>query len=77
VGKKHNIRVNSIQPGAGDTDLFTHIKEQRYRDQMEGLREQMSFLSGNDIAHTVLFALQAPAHVNVAEQLVLRTDQPC
>lgn len=76
VGKKHRIRVTSIQPGAVDTELFTHISDGGYRDQMEGLREQMAFLSGEDIADTVLFALQAPAHVDVAELFVLPTDQP-
>lgn len=76
VGKKHNIRVTSIQPGAVDTELFKHISDNGYREQMESLRDQMSFLSGEDIADTVLFALQAPAHVNLAELFVLPTDQP-
>lgn len=43
---------------------------------MESLRGQMSFLEASDIADTVLFALQAPDHVNVAELFVLPTDQP-
>lgn len=76
VGKKHNIRVTSIQPGAVDTELFNHISDKGYRTQMEGLRDQMSFLSGDNIADTVMFALQAPAHVDVAELFVLPTDQP-
>jgi NADP-dependent 3-hydroxy acid dehydrogenase YdfG len=76
VGKKHNIRVTSIQPGAVDTELFNQITDKGYRDQMEGLRTQMSFLSGDDIADAVLFALQAPGHVDVAELFVLPTDQP-
>lgn len=76
VGKKHNIRVTSIQPGAVDTELFNQITDKGYRDQMEGLRTQMSFLSGDDIADAVLFALQAPGHVDVAELFVLPSDQP-
>lgn len=76
VGKKHNIRVTSIQPGAVDTELFNHISDTGYRDQMEGLRDQMSFLSADNIADTVMFALRAPAHVDVAELFVLPTDQP-
>ena len=76
VGKKHNIRVTSIQPGAVDTELFNHISDTGYRDQMEGLRDQMSFLSGDNIADTVMFALRASAHVDVAELFVLPTDQP-
>lgn len=76
VAKKHNIRVTCIQPGAVDTELFGQISDTNYRQQMEGLRDQMAFLSPGDIADTVLFALQAPDHVNVAELFVLPTDQP-
>jgi len=76
IAPKHNIRVTCIQPGAVDTELFEHITDAGYRQQMEGLREQMTFLSAAEIADTVLFAVQAPAHVNVAELFVLPTNQP-
>jgi NADP-dependent 3-hydroxy acid dehydrogenase YdfG len=76
VGKKHNIRVTCIQPGAVDTELFEHVSDKSYRDQMEGLRDQMTFLKASDIADTVLFALQAPGHVDIAELFVMPTEQP-
>ena len=76
IAPKHNIRVTCIQPGAVDTELFEQITDAGYRQQMEGLREQMTFLSAAEIADTVLFAVQAPAHVNVAELFVLPTNQP-
>lgn len=76
VGKKHNIRVTCIQPGAVDTELFEHVSDKGYRDQMEGLRNQMEFLKASDVADTIVFALQAPDYVNVAELFVLPTDQP-
>ncbi|UYB54279.1 SDR family oxidoreductase [Xanthomonas sp. AM6] len=76
VAKKYNIRVTCIQPGAVDTELFEHVSDKGYREQMEGLREQMAFLKASDIADTILFALQAPDYVNVAELFVLPTDQP-
>jgi NADP-dependent 3-hydroxy acid dehydrogenase YdfG len=76
VAPKHNIRVTCIQPGAVDTELFEQITDAGYRQQMEGLRTQMTFLSAAEIADTVLFAVQAPAHVNVAELFVLPTNQP-
>jgi NADP-dependent 3-hydroxy acid dehydrogenase YdfG len=76
VAKKHNIRVTCIQPGAVDTELFEHVSDKGYRDQMEGLRDQMEFLKASDIADTILFALQAPDHMNVAEVFVLPTQQP-
>ncbi len=76
ISKKRNIRVTCIQPGAVDTELFNQISDKAYLEQMEGLRDQMTFLSGDNIAEAVLFALQAPAHVDVAELFVLPTDQP-
>ncbi len=76
VAPKHNIRVTCIQPGAVESELFEHISDENYRQQMEGLKQQMTFLKAEDIANTVLFALQAPAHVNVAEIFVLPTNQP-
>ncbi|MDP2698317.1 SDR family oxidoreductase [Thalassospira sp.] len=75
LAPKHNIRVTCIQPGAVETELFEQITDENYASQMEGLKEQMTFLKADDIADTVLFALQAPAHVNVAEIFVLPTQQ--
>lgn len=76
VAPKHNIRVTCIQPGAVDTELFEQITDAGYRDQMEALRGQMTFLSAGEIADVVLMAVQAPRHVNVAEMFVLPTNQP-
>ncbi|MDP2715330.1 SDR family oxidoreductase [Rheinheimera sp.] len=76
IAPKHNIRVTCIQPGAVESELFEHISDENYRQQMEGLKQQMTFLKAEDIANTVLFALEAPAHVNVAEIFVLPTNQP-
>ncbi|MFG1425982.1 SDR family oxidoreductase [Roseixanthobacter glucoisosaccharinicivorans] len=75
VGQKHNIRVTCIQPGAVATELYDQITDPGYRQQMEDLTKQMTFLQGADIADTILFALQAPTHVNVAELFVLPIDQ--
>jgi len=76
IAPKHNIRVTCIQPGAVDTELFEQITDAGYRQQMEGLRDQMTFLSAGEVADSVLFALQSPRHVNVAELFVLPTNQP-
>lgn len=75
VGQKHNIRVTCIQPGAVATELYDQITDPGYRQQMEDLTKEMTFLQGADIADTILFATQAPAHVNVAELFVLPVDQ--
>lgn len=75
IGEKHNIRVTCIQPGAVATELYEQITDAGYRQQMDDLAKQMTFLQGADIAGTILFAAQAPAHVNVAELFVLPVDQ--
>lgn len=75
VGQKHNIRVTCIQPGAVATELYDQIADPYHRQQMEDLAKQMTFLQGADIADTILFAVHAPAHVNVAELFVLPIDQ--
>jgi len=76
IAPKHKIRVTCIQPGAVDSELFEHISDAGYRKQMEDLRETITFLSSKDVADTVLFALQAPPHVDVAELFVLPINQP-
>ncbi|MCW1749057.1 SDR family oxidoreductase [Rhizobium acaciae] len=75
VGQKHNIRVTCIQPGAVATELYDHITEPGYIKQMDDLAKQMRFLQGGDIGDTIVFAAQAPTHVNVAELFVLPVEQ--
>ncbi|MGO6851734.1 SDR family oxidoreductase [Rhizobium leguminosarum] len=75
VGQKHNIRVTCIQPGAVATELYDHITEPGYIKQMDDLAKQMTFLQGADIGDTIVFAAQAPAHLNVAELFVLPVEQ--
>ncbi|HEV2505654.1 MAG TPA: SDR family oxidoreductase [Mesorhizobium sp.] len=75
VGPKHNIRVTCIQPGAVKSELYDHITDANYRKQMEDLASRMTFLEGEDIADTILFALKSPARMDVAELFVLPTEQ--
>jgi len=75
IGAKHNIRVTCIQPGAVATELYDQITDPGYRQQMDELASQMTFLQGGDIGDTIVFAAQAPAHVNVAELFVLPVEQ--
>lgn len=75
LGQKHKIRVTCIQPGAVESELFEHISDRDYATTMESLKHELTFLKADDIASTVLFAIQQPAHINVAELFVLPTDQ--
>lgn len=75
VGKKHNIRVTCIQPGAVATELPEQTTNPEKRRQLDAYRAAIRFLDPEDIAGAVLFAAAAPAHVNVAELFVLPTEQ--
>ena len=75
IAPKYKIRVTSLQPGAVATELYDHITEPTYRKAMDDLAKQMTFLTPEDIAHSVLYALQAPDHVNVSEIFILPTEQ--
>ncbi|MDR9890834.1 SDR family oxidoreductase [Pseudenterobacter timonensis] len=76
ISPKFNIRVTTLQPGAVESELFEHISDVNYRAQMEQLKEQMTFLKADDIADSILYALQAPDHVDVAELFIMPTEQP-
>jgi NADP-dependent 3-hydroxy acid dehydrogenase YdfG len=75
LAPKYKIRVTSLQPGAVATELYDQITDAKYRQNMEDLKGQMTFLTPDDIAHSVLYALQAPEHVNVSEIFILPTEQ--
>lgn len=76
VAPKYNIRVTSLQPGAVESELFEHITDESYRAQMEQLKGQMKFMKSEDIADSIIYALQAPDHVDVAELFIMPTEQP-
>ena len=75
LSPKYKIRVTNLQPGAVATELYDHITDKKYRQDMADLEKQMTFLSGEDIANSVLYALQQPDHLNVAEIFILPTEQ--
>lgn len=75
VGKKHNIRVTCIQPGAVATELPEQTSDPTKRQMLEDYRSLVRFLDPSDIAEAVLFAAQAPDHVNIAELFILPADQ--
>lgn len=68
------IRVTNIKPGLVETNFSNirfHGDEQRAEKVYEGIKP----LSGDDIGDVALYAAQAPAHVQIAEVLVLATHQ--
>ncbi len=68
------VRVTSIDPGLVDTEFSTvrfHGDATRAAKVYEGLQP----LTAEDIAETILFCLNRPAHVNISEILLVPTAQ--
>jgi len=70
-----NVRVTTIEPGFVETELQGHNENPAVLQTMEKMLSKMDPLQADDIASTIVYALAAPAHVNVAELLVLPTKQ--
>ncbi|MGS6572261.1 hypothetical protein [Enterobacter intestinihominis] len=43
---------------------------------MEQVKDKMSFLKADYIADSIIYLLQAPEHVDVAEVFIMPTQQP-
>jgi NADP-dependent 3-hydroxy acid dehydrogenase YdfG len=74
LSPEYKIRVTCIEPGAVSTELLETITD----DSMAGLiqaTKNMEILQSEDIANAVLYAIQAPNHVNVNEILIRPTVQ--
>ena len=69
------VRVTTIEPGYVETELQGHNENPAVLQTMEKMRSKMDPLQAEDIADTIVYALAAPPHVNVAELLVLPTKQ--
>lgn len=68
------IRVTNIAPGLVETEFSIvrfHGDEQRAKSVYQG----MEALTAKDIADCIVFAATRPKHVNVADMLILPSDQ--
>ena len=71
---RKNIRVTCIEPGVVSTELTNTITDESLKDFVDNVKKMKS-LTSQDIANAILFAVQAPEHVNVNEILVRPTTQ--
>jgi NADP-dependent 3-hydroxy acid dehydrogenase YdfG len=66
------VRSSLIEPGATETELVTHVREE-VRDQLpSGVGE---ILRAEDIADAILYIVTRPRHVAINEILVRPTEQ--
>ena len=71
---RKNIRVTSIEPGVVQTELTNTITEESLQAFVEKHKE-MEGLQAEDISDAIIFAIDAPNHMNVNEILIRPTSQ--
>lgn len=71
---RKNIRVTCIEPGVVSTELTNTITDESLKDFVESAKKMQS-LSAQDIANAIIYAVEAPEHVNVNEILIRPTTQ--
>ena len=67
------VRVTNISPGMVETE-FSEVRFAS-KDKAKKAYEGMTPLTGKDIAASIGWALQQPAHVNLQEMIIMPTDQ--
>ncbi len=68
------IRVTNLKPGLVETN-FSRVRFHGDAKRAEKVYQGIKPLTGDDIADVALYAAQAPAHVQIAEVLILATHQ--
>ena len=72
--QRSNIRITCIEPGVVATELINTITDKALEKYVERTK-QMEALQTEDIANAIVFAVEAPNHVNVNEILIRPTTQ--
>ena len=68
------VRVTNLKPGLVETN-FSNIRFKGDTARAAKLYQGIQPLTGDDIADVAVFAANAPAHVQIAEVLILATHQ--
>ena len=68
------IRVTLLKPGLVET-RFSEVRFHGDTERAANVYKGIVPLTGEDIADAALYAVQAPAHVQIAEMLILATHQ--
>ncbi|MCU0447796.1 MAG: SDR family NAD(P)-dependent oxidoreductase [Microscillaceae bacterium] len=71
---QHNIRVSAINPGLVETE-FSIVRFKGDEDRAKKVYQGIEPLTANDIADIIAFVVTRPAHINIADLLVLPTAQ--
>lgn len=72
IGK--GIRVCVIEPGMVETE-FSEVRFDQDKEKARAVYKGMQPLLAEDIARSILWVLDQPAHVNIQELVIFPTDQ--
>lgn len=68
------LRVTNVKPGLVETN-FSVVRFRGDKDRADNVYKGIRTLTGEDIADVVYFAASAPEHMQIAEVLVMPTNQ--
>ena len=71
---KHNIKVTNIAPGLVETE-FSNVRFYGDQEKATAVYAGLDPLTGKDLSDTIWFCASRPAHVNIADILILPTAQ--
>jgi NADP-dependent 3-hydroxy acid dehydrogenase YdfG len=69
------VRVSAIEPGIVGTELQSHVDYQGALDWLSDAKEQMEWLTPEDIASAIAYLVSAPKRVNLQQVTILPTGQ--
>ncbi len=70
----HGVRVGAVNPGLVQTE-FSEVRFKGDTERAEGVYQGYQPLTPEDIAEIIYFVISRPWHVNIADLVVMPTDQ--
>lgn len=71
---KHNIRVSEIRPGMVETE-FSQVRFHGDAERAKAVYTGVTPLSSEDIANTIAWIVEQPAHININDIEIMPTQQ--
>lgn len=71
---KENIKVSEVKPGLVETE-FSKVRFKNDEERAEKVYQNYMPLTAQDVAELIYFVVSRPAHVNIADVLILPADQ--